>query len=178
MKNLQHLGFALSIAIWSCGISVARATPADLQFSQVVHDFVLGTLALSPVTYGTVGYHKRHGEILEDKPDVISARRASSRKSSCSATSKPVPTSARCQLFQSRTARDIEVMRDAIGATRFDIEEVRSYRHNPTIYVERRQRPRDTQCPALRARRRTLQTHHLTPPDQGSAVGAPVSRRT
>ena len=51
----------------------ARAAPADLQFNQVVDDFVFGTLALSPVTASTVGYHKHHGEMLEDQLDDFSA---------------------------------------------------------------------------------------------------------
>src|ERR1700723_4028753 len=72
MKNLKPLGFALGVAIWSFG-ATARAAPADLQFSQVVDDFVFGTLALSPVTASTVGYHKHHGEMLEDELDDFSA---------------------------------------------------------------------------------------------------------
>src|SRR5258708_12865799 len=73
MKNLKFLGFALNVAILSCALETAQAGPADLQFSQVVDDFVFGTLALSPVTASTVGYHKHHGEILEDKLDDFSA---------------------------------------------------------------------------------------------------------
>src|SRR5271155_2883123 len=75
MKNLKHLGFALSVAICSFGVGAtsAGAAPADLQFSQVVEDFVFGTLALSPVTASSVGYHKHHGEMLEDELDDFSA---------------------------------------------------------------------------------------------------------
>ena len=135
MKNLRYLGFALSIAIWACGISVARATPADLQFSQVVDDFVFGTLALSPVTASTVGYHKHHGEILEDKLDDFSATGIKSQIK----LQRDIETridKLDANSFNQEQRADIEVMRDAIGATRLDIEEVQSYRHNPTIYVE------------------------------------------
>ena len=31
---------------------------------------------------------------------------------------------------------DIDIMRNAIGAARLDLEEIQSYRHNPTTYVE------------------------------------------
>src|ERR1700729_1480737 len=65
MKNLKPLGFALGVAIWSFG-ATARAAPADLQFSQVVDDFVFGTLALSPTTATGIGYHRHHGAILDD----------------------------------------------------------------------------------------------------------------
>ena len=72
MKNLKYLSFALGVAIWSFGIAPARAAPADLQFNQVVDDFVFGSLALSPVTASTVGYHRHHGEMLEDQLDDFS----------------------------------------------------------------------------------------------------------
>jgi len=135
MKNLRYLGFALSIAIWACGISVARATPADSQFSQVVDDFVFGTLALSPVTASTVGYHKHHGEMLEDKLDDFSAAGIKAQIK----LQRDIETridKLDANAFNQEQRADIEVMRDAIGATRLDIEEIQSYRHNPTIYVE------------------------------------------
>ena len=135
MKNLRYLGFALSIAFGACGISVARPTPADLQFSQVVDDFVFGTLALSPVTASTVGYHKHHGEMLEDKLDDFSAAGIKAQLKLQRDIETRIDTLDANALNQEQRA-DIEVMQDAIGATRLDIEEVQSYRHNPTIYVE------------------------------------------
>ena len=68
-------------------MTAAQAAPADLQFSQVVDDFVFGSLALSPVTASTVGYHKHHGEMLEDELDDFSAAGIKAQ-SSCSATSR------------------------------------------------------------------------------------------
>ena len=114
---------------------MARATPADLQFSQVVDDFVFGTLALSPVTASTVGYHVHHGEMLEDKLDDFSAAGIKAQiklQRDIEARIDKLDANA----FNSEQRADIEVMRDAIGATRLDIEEMQSYRHNPTIYVE------------------------------------------
>jgi uncharacterized protein (DUF885 family) len=135
MKNLKFLGFALNVAILSCGLKAAQAAPADVQFSQVVDDFVFGTLALSPVMASSVGYHKHHGEILDDKLDDFS----------------PAGIKAAINLqrdIEERIARldpkalnpeqraDIDIMLDAIRATRLEVEDLQSYRHNPTIYVE------------------------------------------
>src|SRR5580692_10154535 len=126
MKNLKPLGFALGVAIWSFG-ATARAAPADLQFDQVVDDFVFGTLALSPVMASTVGYHKHHGEMLEDKLDDFSPAGIKAQ------TTLQRDIEARIEKLDARALTqeqraDIEVMRDT--------EEVQSYRHNPTIYVE------------------------------------------
>src|ERR1700728_3283634 len=134
MKNLKPLGFALGVAIWSFG-ATARAAPADLQFSQVVDDFVFGTLALSPVTASTVGYHKHHGEMLEDELDDFSAAGIKAQiKLQRDIEARIENLDAKALNAEQRA--DIEVMRDAISATRLDVEEVQSYRHNPTIYVE------------------------------------------
>jgi uncharacterized protein (DUF885 family) len=135
MKNLRYLGFALTAAVLSNAGPPAYSAPADLQINQVVDDFVFGTLALSPSTATTVGYHVHHGQMLEDLLDDFS----------------PAGIKATLNLQRGIEARlakldlkwltpeqraDIEIMRDAIEATRLDVEEVQSYRHNPTIYVE------------------------------------------
>src|ERR1700722_14967539 len=135
MKNLKQLGFALSVAIWSFGPMSARAAPADRQFNQVVDYFFFGTLALSPVTASTVGYHKHHGEMLEDQLDDFSAAGIKAQiKLQRDIEARIEDLDAKALNAEQRA--DIEVMRDAISATRLDVEEVQSYRHNPTIYVE------------------------------------------
>jgi uncharacterized protein (DUF885 family) len=135
MKNLKFLGFALNLAIWSLGVTAARAAPPDPQFDQVVDDFVFATLALSPVTASTVGYHRHHGEILEDQLDDFSAAGIKAQlKLQRDIEARMDRLDAKA--LNSEQRADIEVMRDAIQATRLDIEEVQSYRHNPTIYVE------------------------------------------
>jgi uncharacterized protein (DUF885 family) len=135
MKNLKFLGFALNLAIWSFGATVAGAAPSDPQFNQVVDDFVFGTLALSPVTASTVGYHRHHGEMLEDQLDDFSASGIKAQiKLQLDIEARIDKLDAKA--LNSEQRADIEVMRDAIQATRLDIEEVQSYRHNPTIYVE------------------------------------------
>jgi uncharacterized protein (DUF885 family) len=135
MENLRYLGFALSIAICGGGITGVRAAPADLEFNQVVDDFVFGTLALSPVTASTVGYHKHHGEMLEDQFDDFSAAGIKAQIKLQREIETRIENLDANVLNQEQRA-DIEVMQSAIEATRLDIEEIQSYRHNPTLYVE------------------------------------------
>jgi uncharacterized protein (DUF885 family) len=135
MKNLRYLGFAFNFAILSCGASFAQAEPADLQFDRVVEDFVFGSLALSPVTASTVGYHKHHGEMLEDQLDDFSAagiKASINLQRDIEARIEKLDAKA----LNAEQRADIDIVHDAIQATRLDIEEIQSYRHNPTIYVE------------------------------------------
>src|SRR5579864_3101531 len=136
MKNLKSLGFALNLAI-CCGVAAApaHAAPVDSQFNQVVDDFVFGSLALSPVPASAVGYHKHHGESLEDQLDDFSAAGIKAQIK----LQRDIETRIEkldAKALNSEQRADIEVMSGAIQATRLDIEEVQSYRHNPTIYVE------------------------------------------
>jgi uncharacterized protein (DUF885 family) len=135
MKNLRYLGFAFNVAILSCGLSLAQAEPGDRQFNRVVDDFVFGSLALSPVTATTVGYHKHHGEMLEDQLDDFSAagiKASINLQRDIEARIEKLDP----KVLSAEQRADIDIIRDAIQATRLDIEEVQSYRHNPTIYVE------------------------------------------
>ena len=114
---------------------MARGSPADLQFSQVVDDFVFGSLALSPVMASTVGYHQYHGEMLEDELDNFSAAGIKAQIKLQRDIEARIERLDAKALNQEQRA-DIEMMHNAISATRLDIEEVQSYRHNPTVYVE------------------------------------------
>src|SRR5712675_125676 len=62
----------------------AKAASTDGQFDQLVDDFVLGTLALSPTAATGFGYHVHHGASLDDmlddfSPAGIAASRSLSR---------------------------------------------------------------------------------------------------
>src|ERR1700733_10551311 len=72
MKLTKKLSVALGAAALSCGAPLAQSAPAELQFNQIVDDYVFGSLALSPVTASTVGYHQHHGRMLEDELDDFS----------------------------------------------------------------------------------------------------------
>ena len=134
MKHLKLTCCALGAAIL-CTVQLARAAPFDLQFNQVVDDFVFGSLALSPVTASTAGYHQHKGEMLEDELDDFSAAGIKAtltlQRSIEARIAKLDP-----KWLTPEQRADIEIMLNAIHATRLDIESVQSYRHNPTVYVE------------------------------------------
>src|SRR3979490_43357 len=57
--------------VWAASTN-AKASSTDGQFEQLVDDFVLGTLALSPTTATGYGYHVHHGASLDDRLDDFS----------------------------------------------------------------------------------------------------------
>src|SRR5260370_37620602 len=92
MNKIQRLHFAClltgvlcSSSVWaasanasaaSANAKAASASPkpslTDGQFEQLVDDFVLGTLALSPTTATGFGYPVHHGTSLDDMLDDFS----------------------------------------------------------------------------------------------------------
>jgi uncharacterized protein (DUF885 family) len=135
MKNFKYLLATLGVVLLVCGHRNAQAAPADLQFTQVVDDFVFGTLALSPTTATGIGYHRHHGAVLDDQLDDFSpAGIKASLELLRDIEVRIANLDARA--FSAEQRADIDIMHDAIEATRLDVEEVQSYRHNPTMYVE------------------------------------------
>jgi uncharacterized protein (DUF885 family) len=113
----------------------AKGAAADGQFEQLVDDFVLGTLALAPSTATSFGYHVHHGASLDDMLDDFSpAGIAASRNlvHDIEARIARLDTSA----LDAEQRADIDIMHDALGAARLELDEIQGYRHNPTTYVE------------------------------------------
>ena len=135
MKLSKPLIMALSAAALSCGAPPAQAAPVDLQFNQVVDDFVFGSLALSPVTASGAGYHSHRGRMLEDELDDFSAAGIKASLTLQRDIEERIGKLDPKSLNPEQRA-DIDIIHDAILATRLDMEEMQSYRHNPTIYVE------------------------------------------
>src|SRR3984893_2863576 len=87
-KNHLRLHFACWIVAVLCGAtawatpakrvattgaaSTTNAAPANGAFEQLVDDFVLGTLALSPTNATSFGYHVHKGGSLDDLLDDFS----------------------------------------------------------------------------------------------------------
>jgi uncharacterized protein (DUF885 family) len=130
---------ALACILCCSSASAAADTPKaplpESAFEQLVDDFVFGTLALSPTTATSFGYHVHHGVSLDDALDDFSP--------SGIAASKALLTDIEARIgrlnagsLDAEQRADIDMMRNALGASRLELDEIQSYRHNPTTYVE------------------------------------------
>ncbi|MEP6886498.1 MAG: DUF885 domain-containing protein [Gammaproteobacteria bacterium] len=124
----------------SAGSSVAaKAVPgksaADSQFEQLVDDFVFGTLALSPTSATGVGYHEHRGVQLDDLLDDFSPGGIAASQAFLHDMEGRIGRLDSASLDAEQKA-DIDIMHDALGASRLELDEIQGYRHNPTMYVE------------------------------------------
>ena len=140
MNKIQRLGLMGVVAgVLCCSGAWAAAAPAPDAaggpFEQLVDDFVFGTLALSPTTATSFGYHVHHGASLDDMLDDFSPAGLAAARDLLHEMDARIAKLDAASLDAEQRA-DIDIMRNAIGASRLDLDEIQSYRHNPTTYVE------------------------------------------
>jgi uncharacterized protein (DUF885 family) len=158
--QLFRVAGVLAGALWSCGVwagnggaapavaatagaATAGAKPAanagkgaaDTQFEQLVDDFVFGTLALSPTAATGVGYHVHHDVQLDDGWDDFTPGGIAASRTFLHDMEVRIGRMESATLDAEQRA-DIDIMHDALGASRLEIDEIQGYRHNPTTYVE------------------------------------------
>src|SRR6266404_1467977 len=113
----------------------ARSASTNGQFDQLVDDFVLGTLALSPTAATGFGYHVHHGASLDDMLDDFSPAGIAASRSLSRDIEARIARLDTASLDAEQRA-DIDIIHNALGASRLELDEIQSYRHNPTSYVE------------------------------------------
>jgi uncharacterized protein (DUF885 family) len=134
-----HLACALAGIVGCSGAHAAatapKAPPPESVFEQLVDDFVFGSLALTPTTATGFGYHVHHGVSLDDALDDFSPAGIAASKAQLNDIETRIGRLDAGSLDAEQRA-DIDMMRDALGASRLELDEIQSYRHNPTTYVE------------------------------------------
>jgi len=141
MKKIKSLHFTFLVAatlccpsVWAASANAKEPSTAD-QFEQLVEHFVFGTLALSPTAATGFGYHVHQGTSLDDMLDDFSPAGIAASRSLTRDIETRIARLDTAALDAEQRA-DIDIVRDGIGASRLELDEIQSYRHNPTTYVE------------------------------------------
>jgi uncharacterized protein (DUF885 family) len=136
--QIRRLPVACLLAGVLCGPGAWAASPnakGAPEFDQLVDDFVLGTLALAPSTATSFGYHVHHGASLDDMLDDFSPAGIAASRSLIHDIDARIARLDTSSLDAEQRA-DIDIMHDALGAARLELDDIQGYRHNPTSYVE------------------------------------------
>ncbi len=112
-----------------------RKAPPPESFSSLAEEFVYESLALSPVNATSTGYHEHKGRRLDEMLDDLSAAGIEGQRRFY-------------QTFRERLGRikpdglspddraDYDIISDQIALSLLELDEIQSWRHNPTLYVE------------------------------------------
>ena len=113
----------------------ATSTPAASPSDQLVEDFVYGSLAISPVSATGSGYHRHHDLILDDLIDDYGpAGIRAARRFDAEILNRIDVVAVGASDAEQRA--DLDIVRNAVGASELEWVEIQGYRHNPTLYVE------------------------------------------
>jgi uncharacterized protein (DUF885 family) len=141
MNKIQRMSFAWVMtgvlccpSVWAASAD-PKAASTDGPFEQLVDDFVFGTLSLSPTAATGFGYHVHHGASLDDLLDDFSPAGIAASRDLLHDIEARIARLDTASLDAEQRA-DIDIMHDALGASRLELDEVQGYRHNPTTYVE------------------------------------------
>ncbi len=117
------------------GIAGCKMPGERQDFSKLTENFVYGSLALSPVSATVAGYHQHQGVRLDEKLDDYSAagirdqRRFYSDFRDRLALIQP-------ETLGSEDRADYQIIQNQLELAMLELDQIRSYRHNPTVYVE------------------------------------------
>jgi uncharacterized protein (DUF885 family) len=111
------------------------APPEKQDLSKLTDDFVYGSLALSPVSATAAGYHQHNGIKLDQKLDDYSSAGIHAQQQFYSAFHDRLAAIQQNQLSKEEGA-DYQILTNQTELALLEYNEIQSYRHNPTVYVE------------------------------------------
>ena len=106
---------------------------ASSSFLQLEDEFMKESLALSPVSASQAGYHRHKGRELDPELDDFSPASIAAQRKFYAAWQQRL---ASVHDLAPEDAADRQLMSDQIGLNLLELDEIQSYKHNPTIYVE------------------------------------------
>src|SRR5882672_12333508 len=130
MMSVALTGFIILIA--GCKMAPENQMP---DFSKLTEDFVYGSLALSPVSATQAGYHEHQGVKLDEKLDDFSPSGIEATRKFYAGFHDRLAAIGQ-QALSAEERADYQIIQNAIDLSLLDLQEIQSYRHNPTVYVE------------------------------------------
>src|ERR1039457_3221354 len=110
--------------------------PGEKQdFGAIEEEFVYGSLALSPVSATSAGYHEHKGKRLDEMLDDFTPSGIAEQRGFYLDFHNPLDV-IKPESLSAEERADYQLMEDQIQLALMEIHLVRNYAHNPTVYVE------------------------------------------
>lgn len=113
-----------------------RSSPRTAGFDKLVEEFVYGSLALSPVSATGAGYHVHEGVRLDERLDDYSPAGIERRRNFYRRFEERLRTEVDYASLSPQQQADYEILRNQIALALLELDTIREWRHNPTLYVE------------------------------------------
>jgi uncharacterized protein (DUF885 family) len=134
MRPLPNCAVLLAAA--SISLLTSCKMPGEQQdLSKLTEDFVYGSLALSPVSATSAGYHEHNGVKLDEKLDDYSSGGLQEQRQFYSGFRERLALIKQDALSAEERA-DYQILENQTDLALLELREIQSFRHNPTVYVE------------------------------------------
>lgn len=137
MRQSHRIAVALAATSLLCmtGCKQPVASPPKPDLASLTDDFVYGSLALSPVSATSAGYHDHKGVNLDGQIDDFSMAGIDQQHKFYSDLHNRLAAIQQDSLPAEDRA-DYQIIDNQVNLSLLDLEKIQSYRHNPTVYVE------------------------------------------
>ena len=132
---MRRLDLALALAPIAGLLTSCRMTSQTQDISRLTDDFVYGSLALSPVSATSAGYHEHNGVKLDEKLDDYSDAGFQAQGRFFGGFHDRL-AQVKLDHLSDQERADYQILTNQTELALLELNEIRSYRHNPTIYVE------------------------------------------
>ncbi|MGD0435732.1 MAG: DUF885 domain-containing protein [Bryobacteraceae bacterium] len=134
MRPLPNCAVLLATA--SISLLTSCKMPGEQQdLSKLTEDFVYGSLAVSPVSATSAGYHEHNGVKLDEKIDDYSSGGLQEQRQFYSGFRERLALIKQDALSAEERA-DYQILENQTDLALLELREIQSFRHNPTVYVE------------------------------------------
>ncbi len=106
-----------------------------MQFDKMTEDFLYGSLALSPVSATATGYHLHNGVPLDELVDDYSAGGLDQQRTFYKDFQLRIAALDVTKLDKEQHG-DLDIIKNNIDLGLLELDNIQSYKHNPTVYVE------------------------------------------
>jgi uncharacterized protein (DUF885 family) len=130
--------FSLLVSIAGAALALTACAPQRPKesFSKLADEFIYTSLANSPVAATQVGYH-RHGDLeLDSMLDDFGPTAIERQRRWYQDLRLRLQESVDEKALSPEDRADLDIIRDQISLALLELQSIRSYRHNPTLYVE------------------------------------------
>ncbi len=134
----RYLPIVLGAILVSCGNSPTTtpgAANTAAEFDKLTEDLLYGSLALSPVSATQVGYHEHNGVRLDEQLDDYSAAAIDSQRRFYEGFQTRIAALNPASLDKEQQA-DLEIIKNYLNLALLELNTIKNYTHNPTVYVE------------------------------------------
>ena len=134
MRSLSALSALVALVALAFGSACNRLSPED-QVRKLSADFLTTSLAFSPSSATSSGYHEHEGVVLDELLDDFTKRGIEGERGFFNEEHVNADRMANLSLTPELKA-DLDVIRLQCEAALQELDTIQSYRHNPTVYVE------------------------------------------